>query len=142
MAQALDVAREWFEQVWNQGSEDAIHRLLAPSAHIHGLPTPDGSPIVGPEAFKPFFRRFRQAFPDIRIAIDRSVEQGDMVAVHCRVTGRHRGEGLGIAPSGHALDIHGMAIARIQGAQIAEAWNCFDFLALYTQVGLVQPPGA
>ena len=51
---------------------------------------------------------------------------------------RHRGEGLGIAPSGNALDIHGMAMALIRNGQIVEAWNCFDFLTLYAQVGLVQ----
>jgi steroid delta-isomerase-like uncharacterized protein len=140
MAKASDVAREWFEQVWNQGSEEAIPRLMAPAARFHGLPTPDGAPIVGPESFKPFFRQFRQAFPDIRIVVERSIEEGDMVALHCHVTGRHRGEGLGIAPSGNALDIHGMAMARVRDGQIVEAWNCFDFLALYSQVGLVQAP--
>ena len=141
MPAALEVAREWFEQVWNRGSEEAIARLMAPDAQFHGLPTPDGSPVIGPDAFKPFFRQFRQAFPDIRIVIERSVTEGDMVALHCRVTGSHRGDGLGIAPSGNRLDIDGMAMARIRDGRIVEAWNCFDFLSLYGQVGLVQVPG-
>ena len=140
MANTLEVARQWFEQVWNQGSEEAISRLMAADARFHGLPTPDGAPIVGPEAFKPFFRRFRQAFPDIRIEVQHSVVEGEMVALHCRVTGSHRGESLGIAASGNTLDIDGMAMARIRDGQIQEAWNCFDFLKLYGQVGLVQMP--
>ena len=142
MATPLEIAEEWFEHVWNRGSEEAIARLMAPSARFHGLPTPDGSGIVGPDAFKPFFRQFREAFPDIRISIERSVANGEMVALHCRVTGNHRGAGLGIAPTGNALDVEGMAMARIRDGRILEAWNCFDFLALYGQVGLVQLPGA
>jgi steroid delta-isomerase-like uncharacterized protein len=142
MASTREVAHEWFEQVWNKGSEEAIVRLMSPTARFHGLPTPDGAPIIGPDAFKPFFHRLRQAFPDIRIEVERSVVEDDMVALHCRVTGNHRGEGLGIAPSGNAVDIHGMAMARIRDGRIVEAWNCFDFLALYGQVGLVQLPSA
>ena len=141
MPNALEVAREWFKEVWNKGSEEAIARLMAPTARFYGLPTPDGSPVVGPDAFKPFFRQFRQAFPDIRIEIERSIAEGDMVALHCRVTGHHRGDALGIAPSGNALDIDGMAMARIRDGRIVEAWNCFDFLSLYGQVGLVRMPG-
>lgn len=141
MPSALEVAHEWFEQVWNRGAEEAIARLMAPTAQFHGLPTPDGNPIVGPDAFMPFFHQFRQAFPDIHIEVERSVAEGEMVALHCRVRGNHRGEGLGIAPSGRPLDIRGMAMARIRDGRIVEAWNCFDFLSLYNQVGLVSLPG-
>jgi hypothetical protein len=51
------VVREWFEQVWNKGSDEAIDGLLATHAPIHGLPTPDGKPIVGPAGFKPSVAR-------------------------------------------------------------------------------------
>ena len=66
----------------------------------------------------------------------------EMVALYCRVTGTHRGEGLGIAATGKPLDIRGMAMARIVDGKVAEAWNCFDFLSLYGQVGLLQLPQA
>ena len=42
------VARDWFEQVWNQGSEEAIDRYLATDALMHGLSGPDGQPLRGP----------------------------------------------------------------------------------------------
>src|SRR6266545_142193 len=58
------VARDWFERIWNQGNESAIDELLAVDARMHGLPTPDGKPVVGPQGFKPFFRRLHSAFPD------------------------------------------------------------------------------
>lgn len=62
------VARDWFERVWNQGRESAIDELLAADARMHGLPTPDGKPIVGPAAFKPFYRALRMGALDDAMA--------------------------------------------------------------------------
>ena len=55
------LVREWFEQVWTQKREDAIDRLMAVDALIHDLPTPDGTPMRGPAAFKPFHQKRCQA---------------------------------------------------------------------------------
>jgi len=131
------VAREWFAKVWNAGSESAIRELLASDAAMHGLPTPDGKPLIGPQAFVPFWRKFHSAFPDIRIDVERAVAQGDMVAVHCHVVAKHTGHDLGIQATGKPIDMWGMGMARVRDGKIVEAWNCFDFLTMYQQVGLV-----
>ncbi len=131
------VVISWFEEVWNAGSEAAIDQLMAPAAKFHGLPSADGGPIVGPAAFKPFFRSFRSAFPDVRVRVLRTVSEGDLVASHCRVTGTHVGPGLGVQPSGANIDFYGVAITTIRHRQIQEGWNCFDFLSLYQQVGVL-----
>ena len=133
------VARTWFDEVWNQGSEQAIDRLMAPEAPFHGLAPPAAAPVVGPAGFKPFFRQFRQAFPDIHIDIDQLVTQGDTVAVHCTVTGTHAGDALGAAPTNRPIRITGMGMARIENGKITEAWNTFDFISLYRQLGLPPP---
>lgn len=135
------VAREWFAKVWNEGSEAAIHRLLAPAAKMHGLPTPDGQPLAGPAAFVPFWRKFHDAFPDMRIDVERCVSQGDMVAVHCRVVASHQGDALGIKATRRPVEMWGMGMARVRDGQIVEAWNCYDFLTLYQQVGLLPAIG-
>ena len=135
-ASPADVAHTWFEEVWNKGSEATIDRMMEANAPFHGL-NADGSPIVGPAGFKPFFHRFREAFPDMHIAIDRTISQGDMVALHCTVTGTHRGHALGIAPTNKAVKMTGMAMARVRDGKLAEGWNSFDFLSLYQQLGIV-----
>jgi predicted ester cyclase len=127
------VMRAWFEEVWNQGQESAIDRLFATDGVAHGLP---GGDLFGPQAFRPVFVTFRGAFPDIHFDIERTVVQGDVVAVHCRVTGTHTGATLG-APTGRPIDFGGMVIARITDGQFREGWNCFDFLTMYQQIGLV-----
>jgi len=90
-----EVALAWFEQVWNAGDEAQIDRLMAPGARFHGLPSADAEPIVGPAAFKPLFRAFRQAFPDMRIELLHIACEGRFVATHCLVTGSHTGSGPG-----------------------------------------------
>jgi steroid delta-isomerase-like uncharacterized protein len=131
------VVREWFEQVWTQQREEAVDRLMAPDALVHDLPTPDGAPMRGPEAFKPFHRKFVAAFPDICIDVTRTLVDGDMVAAHCRVKVTHGGDGLGMMATGRTATISGICIARVQNGQIVEGWNSFDFLSLYQQLGLL-----
>jgi steroid delta-isomerase-like uncharacterized protein len=131
----------WFDQVWNAGDESAIDRLMAPAAKFHGL-APDGGAVVGPEGFKPFYRQMRQAFPDIRMRILRIISEGDSVAVHCAVSGTHRGPGLGPKITGSAVAIEGMAVATVRDGQLQEGWNFFDFMTLYQKVGLLPALGA
>lgn len=130
-----EIVAAWFDQVWNAGDETAIGRLMAPAAKFHGLPSSDGAPIVGPAAFKPFVQTFREAFPDIKISILRTVCEGDLVAAHCVVTGTHKGSSLGMQATGRPISIYGMGMAIIRDAQIQESWNYFDFMSLYQQVG-------
>ncbi|NMF99122.1 ester cyclase [Aromatoleum toluolicum] len=132
-----ELVKLWFEQVWNKGDESVIDRLMSPTATVHGLGAADDKPVSGPEGFKTFFRAFRTAFPDIRIRILRTICDGDMVACHCAVTATHTGGGLGVAPSKAPIEIYGVSIARIENGQIQEGWNCYDFLSLYQQIGLL-----
>jgi predicted ester cyclase len=131
------VVRAWFKEVWDEGREDSIDRLMAPFAVAYGLP---GGPIQGPTAFKPLFRTFRDALGDMRIEVARVVVQGDMVAAHCHVTGRHSGAAFGGDPTHQPVDFWGMSIVRVADGQIVEGWNCFDMLAMYQQIGWVGTP--
>jgi steroid delta-isomerase-like uncharacterized protein len=131
------LVRRWFEELWNQGREDTIDRLLAPGAIVHGLPTPGGQPIRGGDAFKPFFRRFRAAFPDIQVTVERTVTEGDTAAAYCHVKGTHLGDALGTPATNHRVEFHGICIVRVAGNQLVEGWNCFDFLTCYQQIGLL-----
>jgi len=131
------VVRAWFKEVWDEGREEAIDRLMAPFAVAYGLP---GGPIQGPTAFKPLFRMFREALGDMTIEVVRTVVQGDTVAAHCHVTGRHSGHAFGGSPTQQPVDFWGIAIVRVEDGQIVEGWNCFDMLSMYQQIGWVATP--
>jgi len=127
----------WFEEVWNQGREDVIDELLAEETVLNGLNDPQGNPLRGTEGFKTLHRAFRSAFSDFTVTVEDSVAEGDKIVVRCLVRATHTGEGLGIAPKNQAVEFTGLALVRIENGKIVEVWNEFDFMKLYTQLGVL-----
>jgi steroid delta-isomerase-like uncharacterized protein len=128
--------RQWFEEVWNKGRAEAIDEMIAPDCIIHGLSGAEGD-ARGPAAFKPFFARFKGAFPDIQIAVEEVIVDGDRCA--CRFTGRmtHQGDHLGVPATGRDVALEAMAITHWKNGQIVEAWNTVDMLGMLQQIGAV-----
>ena len=92
-------------------------------------------PIRGPRDYRPFYEAFRQGFPNLKVIIEDMVAEGDKVAARCSVRGSHEGEFLGRAATQSPVEITGITIVRIYNGKIVEAWNNFDFMTLYKQVG-------
>ena len=128
------LAHEWFEEVWNQGSSEAIDRLFAVEGVAHGLADVAGHNPVGPAGFKPFHKQFREAFPDVHIEVVDTICEGNKIAARCIVTGTHLGETLGFNATGRRVEFTGMTILRIEDGKIAEAWNNFDLAGMNRQI--------
>jgi steroid delta-isomerase-like uncharacterized protein len=138
--------RRWFEEVWNRGREDAVDEMFAAEGVANGLVDESGQPLRGPEGFKPFFRKFREAFPEIDVTVEETVSEGDLVAARCTVRGSHRGDTLGFKATGQPVEFTGICIVRVSGGKIVEAWNNFDFMTMFQQIGALStdapPKGA
>lgn len=128
---------QWFEEVWNQKNESAVDRMLAPDGVGHGLTDAEGNEIVGPESFKRFHRAFVSAYPDLQVVVEDTVTEGDKIAARCRVRGSHSGDGMGMAATDQPVDFTGMIIVRVKDGKIVEAWNEFNFMQMYTQLGVL-----
>ena len=131
-----DFIRRWFEEVWNQGREETIDELCAKNCVGHGQ-TADGTPIEGPQHFKQFWRDFRAGLSEIRVEIHQTIEQGDMVMARWTLAADHTGPLMGTKPSGKRISVTGMSVQRLADGQIVEAWDNWDQLAAFTQVGAV-----
>jgi steroid delta-isomerase-like uncharacterized protein len=137
------IVRRWFDEVWNKGRAEAIEEMFADDGVVHGLSEDASQPLRGPTGFKPFFQKFREAFPDIQVIVEDTVAEGDKVAARCSVRGRHQSDSLGFAATEQPVEFTGVTIVRIANGKIVEAWNNFDFMAMYQQLGALrlQPPG-
>ena len=124
----------WFEEVWNQGREDAIDELAAADMVAHGLYDARGKEVSGRAKFKEFRRQFRTTFPDVRVEVNDALADGDKVVVRCTVQATHSGEGMG-APTSKPVSFTGVVIARIENGQLKESWDSWNFLSLYQQIG-------
>lgn len=122
---------EWFRRVWNELDRSAIDQLFAADGIAHGL---GEAPIHGPHGFHQFHRTFTDTFRGIQVEVLHEVQQGDMVALYCRVSLATRSKPLPIA-------FEGCSFIRIRDRQIVEAWNTWDFLSLVQGMGAL-PPGA
>jgi len=128
-----DLARRWFEEVWNQHSEAAIDAMFSAEGKCYGFPDPD-SILIGPEAFKQVHRNFCRAFPDQHVTVEDVISEGDRVAVRFRASMTHLGEGVGIPATGRKASITGASFMVIQNGQITEGRNQISILDLMQQL--------
>ena len=119
------VVQEWFRRVWNQLDVNAIDELFAPDGVAHWL---DAEPVRGPAAFREFHRVLSSSFRDIHVELVREIQVGDLVAFQAEVR---------LVPVGQETSItfNGGAFARVQGRQIVETWDNWNFLRLLEGMG-------
>jgi len=127
-----ELARQFFEQIWNQGDESAIDRFIAEDAAGN-----DPKFGVGRESFRLQWRKWRAAFPDINFAVEEIVAEGDTVVTRWRLTGTHLGEYLGIEATGNKVDVDGVSIDRIKGGMVVSGFDAWDSLGFREQIGLI-----
>ena len=125
----------WFEEVWNKGREEAIDKMFAADGITNGLSDVKGNPVRGTEGFKTLHRAFRKAFPNLQITVEDTICEGDKIAARCTARATHTGEGIGVSPTNQPIEFTGLTIVKIKNGKIVEAWNEFDFMKMYSQVG-------
>ena len=132
------LVRRWFEQVWNKGRADAIDEMFSDDGIAHGLSDDPEKPLRGPANFRTFHARFREAFPNITVTVEDAIAEDDKVAARCLVRGRHAGDSLGFAATQSPVEFTGILILRVENGKIVEAWNNFDFMRMYQQLGALK----
>jgi predicted ester cyclase len=103
-----------------------------------------GGPGFAPdkEGTLDFFRTMIEAFPDLSMTVEDLIADGDKAVARVRITGTHRGDFMGISPTGAAGDIQLIDIMRFDpDGQVCEHWGVADMLSLMQQLGVV-PAGA
>jgi predicted ester cyclase len=114
----------WLEEVFNQGNLASVDELAASDAVFHGpYPTPD---VVGTDGVKQFVRDFRAGLADPRFTLEVLIAEGDLTAHRVTTTGIHRGELLGIPPTGNPVTMTSMTIFRWNEGRLVEGWDEWD----------------
>jgi steroid delta-isomerase-like uncharacterized protein len=129
--------RRVVEEVINKGNLAMIDDVVT-SDYVYHFPRMD---IKGPEGLKQFFTMMRSAFPDFHATIDTIVAEGDMVAARFIITGTHKGNFLGMAPTGKQMKITEAIFIRFADGREAEATPTIDRLVMFQQLG-INPPMA
>jgi steroid delta-isomerase-like uncharacterized protein len=108
-----------------------IDEVVSPEFISHDWP--EGS-ATGPKAFREFYSMIRSVAPDARYEVDDLVAEGDRVVVRWRMLGTHKGEFRGIAATGRAIVLNGIAIYRVEDGKLRERWVVSDLQGVLEQI--------
>jgi steroid delta-isomerase-like uncharacterized protein len=134
------IASQWFEQFWNQKKFDTIEKLVAPDCRLHGHADHDA--VIGMAEFREFAQALQAAFPDIHIDVEDTISEGDRTVVRWVSRGTHRGDFMGIPPSGKKILVRGVSVIRFADGKIVESWDNWDKLGMLQAVGALPEPAA
>jgi hypothetical protein len=66
--------------------------------------------------------------------VDDLIAEGDKVVVRWRLLGTHKGDFRGIAPTGRAIALKGIAIYRVKDGKLMERWVVSDLHGLLEEI--------
>ena len=113
---------------------DAVDEIYSPGFVVHGS-TGDFSLKEDDESAT----AWRAALPDLSVKVERTVSNGDLVAVHWTMSGTNSGTDSGMPGKGVKVSLQGMSMFRFSKGHIVEEWTLVDIAALMTQLGSVRP---
>lgn len=125
----------FIQELFSKGNLDAVDRYLEPSFVNHDPPFPGGPD--GLDGMRQAGAMFREALPDWHSDVDQLVAEGDIVVERFTASGTHRGELMGVPPTGKTIVLRGINVFRIAGDRIVERWGRLDEVGLLRQLGLI-----
>ncbi|HVQ50265.1 MAG TPA: ester cyclase [Mycobacterium sp.] len=129
-----------FHEAANTGDVDhlakTIDEIVAPDAVIR---TPLPIDATGAELLKHVWAMLFRVYPDIHLTVEDLIAEGDRVVARNTVTGTHRGEFMGVSPTGRSIEYDEIFIFRFADGRVVETWGVVDVYAQMKQIGVLSP---
>ena len=126
--------RSGYERI-NAGDLAGFGDLLAEDFVEHEE-TPGLAPTK--EGALAFFEMLRSAFPDMKMSVEDVLADDTKTVARVTFTGTHRGDFIGVPPSGKSVSIQVIDIMRFDDSGlVCEHWGVADMLSLMQQIGAV-----
>jgi len=127
-----DIHRRVYEEIWNKGNLSVVDEIFDDNYIYHLLPQ-----RRGPEWYKEMYHDFAGAFSDFHCKIEDMIAEGDRVMVRTTITGTHKREFLGIAPTDKPISVTEIAVVRVKDGKIVEEWGSPDLFSIMRQLGAI-----
>ncbi|MEK6911866.1 MAG: ester cyclase [Candidatus Thermoplasmatota archaeon] len=132
--------RRFYDEAFSKGKLSAIDELADRNFVDHEHPPYPGFKS-GIEGVKQIISAMRTGFPDLQIAVNEVIPQGDKVVARVTLSGTHKGTFMDIPPTGKRVSFEGIDIVRFSGGKAVEHWGLTDNMGLFTQLGAIPAPG-
>ena len=126
------LVRRFYKEVYGDWNMALVDEVISPEFTSHDWP--EGARQARKDSASSI-RRYAAALPDARYEVDDLISEGDKVVVRWRLLGTHEGEFRGIAPTGRAIELKGIAIYRVAGGKLMERWVVTDLHGLLEEIG-------
>jgi len=129
---AKAVVRRNTEEVQGGGNFEVFEELFGDDFLDH-MPQPGRTPDK--DGARQLYKILRTAFPDFHADIHWQLADGDRVTTYKTYHGTHRGEFLGVAPTGREIQFETVDVMRVRNGKITEHWGVANLFSLMQQLG-------
>jgi steroid delta-isomerase-like uncharacterized protein len=129
-----EIVRRIYDEVWSQGRFETIDELYAPT---FSMDDPLAPGVQGPDGYRQYAKGMFAVFPDLKIAVEEQVAEGNKVATRWRATGTHKGELMGIPPTGKQGSTTGLTITHLVDGKVVSETSEWNALGLLQQLGVI-----
>jgi steroid delta-isomerase-like uncharacterized protein len=89
------------------------------------------------DQYRPFLLAWSSAFPDAVFNVNKVIAEDDITVIHYTWQGTHKGEYMGIKPTGKSIKGTGIYIDRISKGQIIDSLTVQDTYGFLQQLGAI-----
>jgi steroid delta-isomerase-like uncharacterized protein len=120
---------------WNRGDADGVVANMADDVLWRDVAL--GMPLHGREAVRSAAQCYIAAFPDLRVEETSSTLHGARLVQEVTVTGTHRGELLGVQPTGRWTETYAAIVTTYdEDARVIEGSVYWNLQAMLHQLGV------
>jgi len=132
------IVRRFYEEVVNTGDVSKISELVSDeyAEVMDGKRYP-----VGVQGAVSHILGVRQCYADLHLTIDRQISEGEWVATCITARGTHKGEWIGIAPTGRQVVFTGVNVDRVVDGKIVEHGGAANMLGPLLEIGAIRVVG-
>jgi predicted ester cyclase len=128
---AKEVVRLNNEEVLGKGNFRLFDELFANDFHDH---TPPVGVSPNKDGVRQLYKVLRTAFPDFHAEVHWQLADRDFVTTYKTYRGTHRGEFLGITPTGRDVQFEALDVIRVRNGKLAEHWGVANLFSLVLQL--------
>lgn len=126
------VVQEYYSRLDQEDLQGAL-KVISHDLQWRFSGTPEAVTI---ETLPANIEAFHQAFPECSHRIDRQTAEGDWVTTLLTFSGVHKGEFMGVAPTGKTVKVQGINMHQIKKGKIVGGDSVVDMFSLMQQIGV------
>lgn len=132
------LVRRYYEDGVSTGDIERLAEFIAPDyVEVHENVRHE----VGLEGAREHVLGVRKTYPDLRLTVGQQIAEGEWVVSRVTMRGTHRGEWMGMKPTGKAVEMTAVNVDRVVDGRIVEHGGAANLLEPLLKIGAIQVVG-